>query len=80
MTVNDSPGLATLNLLDAGDTASGDANINGSTVTGLGFGPGGSVAYAGGATGGVTALNVDGGTNGGWVSPTTSTVPRRSPR
>ena len=66
MTVNDLTGSATLNLLDAGDTASATGNITGTTVAGLGFGAGGSVAYTGvvaPATGGVTALNIDGGTS-----------------
>jgi len=63
VTVNDTPGLMTLNLLDAGDTTSATGNITGSTVTGLGFGSGGSVAYAGGFLGGVTSLVIDGGTS-----------------
>ena len=65
MTVSDLPGLATLNILDAGDTASGDADIEPTTVTGLDFGSGGSVSYAGGVVGGIIDLNVYGGTNGG---------------
>lgn len=64
VTVSDLPGLATLNVLDAGDTASGDADIEPTTVTGLGFGSGGSVSYAGGVIGGIIDLNVYGGTNG----------------
>jgi len=64
VSVTDPTGSATLNLLDAGDATSAPANITGSTVTGLGFGSGGSVAYTGGATTGVTALNIYGGTDG----------------
>jgi len=63
VSVTDPTGSATLNLLDAGDPTSADANITGSTVTGLGFGLGSSVAYTGGATTGVTALNIYGGTS-----------------
>ncbi|MGO9811845.1 MAG: beta strand repeat-containing protein, partial [Isosphaeraceae bacterium] len=66
VTVNDL-GSATLNLLDAGDTTTAlPATITGSLVSGWGFGAGGSVAYTGviaPATGGVTALNLDGGTS-----------------
>jgi hypothetical protein len=65
VTINDFPAFATLNLLDRGDTTSADGVITGTTVTGLGFGSGGSVTYAGGFAGGITRLNVDGGTNGG---------------
>src|SRR5208337_3075358 len=64
VTVSDLPGLATLNILDAGDTASGPADIEPTTVSGLDFGSGGSVSYAGGVVGGITDLNVYGGTNG----------------
>ena len=64
VTVSDPTGSATLNLLDAGDTTSGEATIDTGTVTGFGFGSGGSVAYTGGLVGAVTSLVVDGGTNG----------------
>src|SRR5208337_1617129 len=56
LTVNDATGTTTLNLLDAGDTASASGNVTGTTVTGLGFGSGGSVAYTGGTTTEVTSL------------------------
>ncbi len=64
LTVNDAAGKTTLNLLDAGDTNSGAGTITRGTVSGLDFGAGGSVAYTGGATTGVTSLNVHGGTSG----------------
>ena len=65
VTVSDLPGLATLNILDAGATASGTGTITAGTVSGLDFGSGGSVAYAGGVAGGIIELNVDGGTDAG---------------
>ena len=83
VTVSDLPGLATLNILDAGDTASGAGTITASTVSGFDFGSGGSVAYAGGVVGGIIDLNVDGGTDGvtgvtynveGTASGTTTTI------
>jgi hypothetical protein len=67
VTVHDLTGSATLNLLDAGDTTTAlPATITGAAVSGWGFGAGGSVDYTGvvaPATGGVTALNLDGGTS-----------------
>ena len=65
VTVSDPTGTTTLSLLDASDTASASGTITSSTVSGLGFGAGGSVAYTGGTTSGVTSLVIDGGTNGG---------------
>ena len=64
LTVHNARGSTTLNLLDAGDTSSAAGTITGSSVSGLGFGTDGSVAYTGGATTGVTSLVIDGGTNG----------------
>jgi hypothetical protein len=72
VSVSDLPGFATLNLFDAGDTGTQPGVIDAGTVTGLGFGSGGSVAYAGGPIGGVTPLNIFGGTDG--IFGTTYTV------
>lgn len=65
VSVTDPLGLTTLNILDAGDMTSANAVITGSTVTGLGFGAGGSVSYIGGFLGGIVILVIDGGANGG---------------
>jgi hypothetical protein len=71
--VTDPAGFTTLNILDAGDTTSGDATINTGSVTGLDFSPGGVVNYTGGAIPGVTNLNVETGTNGAFGITTTVT-------
>jgi hypothetical protein len=65
VSVTDTGGTTTLNLLDAGDTSSGPAQITASTIAGLGFGSGGSVAYSGGSATLVSDLVINGGSAGG---------------
>ena len=61
MSVTDSGGITTLDLLDAGDMTSANGVITSTSVTGLGFGSGGSVSY----TRTLGRADIDGGSNGG---------------
>ena len=68
VSITDTGGITTLDLLDAGDTTSANGLITSTSVTGLGFGAGGSVSY----TGLLGELDIEGGSNAPRELPTTS--------